>query len=157
MMCLYTVTFKYIRIDRALRKELYSVKFTSFFLKYSDKLFAYNFPFLLRLGNTCELIKESVYCININQISIHLVFENLNDLFRLTFSEQSMIYMYANELFSDCFYKQSCNNRTVYTARKRKKDFLIANLSLKLFYLLVNNGICKCFCGYSLHAVRSDI
>jgi hypothetical protein len=71
---------------------------------------------LFGISYACNLIKESVNCVYIDQIRIHFIAEYLDDLFRFTLSQESMVYMNTYQLLSDRLDQQCGYNRRVYTA-----------------------------------------
>ncbi|KAF5028419.1 hypothetical protein DSECCO2_659210 [anaerobic digester metagenome] len=100
---LYTDTFKNIGIDGALCQVRDAIKFSGFFFKYLDKLCTDNLSLLLGIADSSQFIKEAVNGINIDEVCIHLIFENSDYLFRFTLSQEAMIDMDTYKLFADGF------------------------------------------------------
>ena len=138
---LYAVALDDVGVNCALSQELNAVLLARLFLKYADKLGADDFSLFFGLGNACELVKEAVNSVNLNKVCVHPVAEHLYDLLGLALAEKSVIYMYANEVFADSFYKQRGNDRAVNSARKRQKHLLIADLRAQGGKLLVDKGV----------------
>ena len=93
---------KNIRPDRTLCQELNSFQFSCFFSKYFNEFSADNFSLRLRIFHSCQFIQETIGCIHINKIRIHLVTEHFYYLLRLAFTKQTMIYMNTYQLLTNC-------------------------------------------------------
>ena len=103
--------FKNVGPDCALSKEFDAVEFTRFLSEYFNEFAADNHSLLLGIGNARKLVKESVNSVNIYEIRLHLVAENLLNLFGLALSEQTVVYVNGNKLIAHRFDKQGGYNR----------------------------------------------
>ena len=81
-----------------------------------------------RIGNAGNLVNESVSCIDIDQIRVHLVAEYFDNLFRFTLTQETVVDMNTDEILADCLDQKSSDNRTVNTAGKRQQHFSVFNL-----------------------------
>ncbi len=157
MMSLYAVALKDIGIDSTLRKELDTLLLASLLLEHSYELRTDDLTLFLWLGNACELIEKTINCVNIDQISVHLIFEHLDYLFGLAFSQQTMINVNANQLLTYRFDKQCRDHRAIDTARQCEQHLFLAYLLTKLLDLLIDKRLRKLLCSNSLHTFGSDI
>ena len=73
-------------------------------------------PFLFGIAHSHKLIKETVDCVHINQVRIHLVAEYFDDLLGLAFSKEAVIDMHADQLLADRLDQQRRNDGRIHTA-----------------------------------------
>ena len=145
------VALKNVGIDGALGEELDALEFASFLLENADELGADDFALFLRLGNAGELVKETVYGVNVNEVGVHLVAENLHHLFGLALAEKSVVHVDADKLLPDGFDKKGGDDGGVNSAGKGKKDLFVPDLGAKLLYLFLNESLGKSRGGDALH------
>ena len=157
VMCLDSCfALKNIRPDGSLCQEFHTVKLSGFFGKDIDKFFANNVSLLLRIGNTCELVKETIHRVNIDQICIHLVPEDLDDLLRLALAQKAMIDMHANELLADRLDQKRGDNRGINTAGEGEQNLLITDLLFQGGNLFVDKRFGKLRGSNSFHGFRTS-
>ena len=85
-MSFYAVRLKNIRVDSTLCKEGDSFELSGLFFEYTNEFFADDLTFLLRLSYTSEFVKETVCCVDLNEVCIELVAEYFDNLLTLTFT-----------------------------------------------------------------------
>ena len=110
MVSLYAVALENIRIYSPLSQELYSVLFSGLFLEDSYELSSYDLPLFLRLCHCGKLIEKPVHSVHIYQISVHLTAKDLHYLFRLSLTQEPVVYVDTHQLFSYRFYQKGCNH-----------------------------------------------
>ena len=134
------LAFQNIRPNRTLRQELNAVQLPGLLSKDLDKLTADNFPLGLRVGNPCQLVKEPVHGVHINEVRVHLVAEHLDNLLRLSLAKQAMVHMNADQLLADGFNQQRRHYAGIHAAGQRQQYLLVPYLLPNLRHL----GIDKC-------------
>ena len=75
----------YIRIYGSLHKKIYRPDLLGLFLKYTDKFFSYNLPFLFRLDSSCKLAIESFLRINPDKVQVIMPFRSKDSLYFVPF------------------------------------------------------------------------
>ena len=150
-------TLEDVRPDGSLCKELDAVELSGFFSENIDELFADDVAFLLRVGHTGQLVEEAVCRVHIDQVGVHLVPENLDDLLRLALSEQTVVDMYTDELLADGLDQHRCDDRGINAAREREQDFLVPDLLPESRKLFLNKCICQFRSGDPLHGIGSSV
>ena len=151
------LALKNIRIDRTLCQELDPFLLCGFFRKYLDEFPAYDLPLCLRISHAFQKAKETVRRVYVYQVRIHLIPENTDHLFRLTLAKKSVIHMDTNQLLSDRSDQQSRYDGRIHAAGKGQQDFLIPNLFLNRFHLLIDKSLSKLGCRNTFHRLRSLI
>ena len=146
-----------VRIDGALCQEADPVQLVGLFGKDINKLFANDLALCLGIRDTGQLIQEAVDGVNIDQIGVHLVAEDLDNLFWLALAEQAMVDMDTGQLFADCLDQQGRDDGRIHTAGQGQKYFLITNLLAECGKLLINKGLRQHRCGDALHRFRAFI
>ena len=111
-----------------------------------DELFADDVTFLLGIGNSCEKIQKSVYCININEVCAELVPEDLADHLRLAFAEETMVNVNADKIAADRLDKKRCNYRRINAAGECEENLPVSNLLFDRLDLIVNESVSQGFC-----------
>ena len=96
MVSLDADAFCNIRIDGTLCQESDAVLFAGFFFKDTDELGTDDLALLLGIADAGQLVQEAVDRIHVDQVGFHLVAENFDNLFGLTFAEQAVVDMYAD-------------------------------------------------------------
>ena len=94
--------FEDVRVDGTLREELDALKIARFFFKHADELGADDLALLFRVADACELIKEAVHRIHIDEVRVHLSAEHGDHLLRFALAQKAVVHMYADELLADC-------------------------------------------------------
>ena len=105
-----------IRINRSLSQEIDAVQLAGFLFKNTNKLRADDFTLLLRFADPSKLIKETIDCVDINQVRSQLVTEHLHHLLRLTLSQQAMVHVNAGQLIADRADQKSGHNGGIHAA-----------------------------------------
>ena len=144
--------FRDIGIDGSLREESDIILLAGFFLKDADKLGSDDLALLLRITDAGQLIQEAVHGIHIDQVGVHLITEDFDHLFGLTFAKETMIDMNGDQLPADCPDEQRSHNRAVHTAGERQQDFFVADLGTDRFHLLIDESPGQFGSSDSLHA-----
>ena len=103
MVRFYRTTFKNVRINRALRQKFDALLLARFFFEYTDKFCTDDFTLFLRLCDAFKLVQEAVDRVYIDKVCIHLIAKQINNLLRLAFAKQTMVYMNTYKLFANCF------------------------------------------------------
>ena len=88
---LYTVGFEDVGIYRSLCKELDALKLRRLFVKDLDELAADYLSLLFGVADSGEKIEEAVGSVYIDEIRVHLVSENLDDLLALALAHKSVV------------------------------------------------------------------
>ena len=157
VMRLHTAALENIRIDGALRQEFNSLQLARLFLEDTDKLCADNLALLLRFGYALQLRKEAIHSVHIDEVGIHLITEDLDDLFRLTFAQQAVIHMHTDQLFSDGADQQRRHNRGIYAAAECQQHLLIPDLGTDFFDLLGDELLRQRLGGDTLHVLGTFV
>ena len=130
-----------VRPDRALREERDAVEFAGLLGEDVDELLADDVALLLGVGDAGELVEEAVDGVDVDQVCGHLVAEDLDDLLWLSFAEESVVDVYADELLADGLDEKGRDDGGVDAAGKGEEDFLVAYLRAELLELLVDEGL----------------
>ena len=93
-------TLQDVRVDGSLGQEFNPRQLPGFLLKDPDELCADDLPFGLRVGHPGQLVQETVHCVYIDQVGIHLVAEHLDHLFRFSLPQETVVYVDAGELLT---------------------------------------------------------
>ena len=100
-----------VRPDGSLRQEFHTVQLSGFISEHVDEFFPDDMALLLGIIYTGQLIQEAVHCVHVNQVGIHFIAEDLDNLFRFAFAQQAMVDMYTDKLLPDGFNQQSSYDR----------------------------------------------
>ena len=125
-----------IGINSSLRQEINPFQLSCFFFKNTDKFSADDLSLLFRICNALQFTQKSFRSIHIDQVCIHLIFKYFHNTLRLTFSHETMVYMNAYQLFTDCFDQKRCYYRTVHSAGESQQNFFVPYLPADQFYLI---------------------
>lgn len=93
---------------------------------------------MLGLRDACKFVKKAVDCVHIDKVCIHLIAEHLDDLLGFPLSQKPVIDVHTDEIFADRLDEQRRNDGRIHPARKRKKNFLVADLFADRLDLLIN-------------------
>ena len=121
-------TFKDVRINSALTEEG-GIDFSCGIGEDFDKLLADDLAFAFGFIDTCELIKEAVGCVDVDQIHIEGFGEDLLNIFGFIFAQESMVDENACQLFTDGFVDESRHDAGVNAAGESQDHGLVAHLS----------------------------
>ncbi len=146
-----------VRPDGALCQELDAVKLSCLVGKYVDELLADDVSLLLRIRNTCQLVEETVNRVYIDEVSVHLVAENLDDLLGLALAKEAMVYVNRNQLLADSFDQQGSNYRGINASGQCQQYLVVSDLLAKLFDLLINESLCESGSCNSFHVFGSSL
>ena len=146
---------KDIGINGTLREESDAFKLTGFFLKYTDKFCADDFAFAFRLCHTGKLVQETVNCIDIDQICIHLVAENLDYLLWFSLAQQAVIDMHTGQPVPYGADQQGGDDRRIDPAGQRKQNLSVADLGVERIKLLLDKRIGQLRRRNALHGFRT--
>ena len=141
-----------VGIDGALSQEADAVELGGFLGKDLDEDPADDLALLLRVGNPCQLIQKTVDGVDVDEVCIHLVAEDLDDLLGLALAQQTVVDVHTGKLFADGLDQQSRDDRGIYAAREGQQDLLIPDLGAQGRDLLINKGLRQGRGGDSLHA-----
>lgn len=143
-----------VGIDGALGEETDLVaNLAGLLLEHANELGADNLALGLGLLDVHELIQEAISSVDIDQVRIHLVLEDVDDLFALALAHQAVVHVHADELLADSFDEQGRNYRTVDAAGKSQQDLLVANLLADCSDLLIDEHLGKFGSGDTHHIV----
>lgn len=93
---------KNVGIDGTLGEEADLVaNLASLLLEHANELGADNLTLGLGLLDVHELVQEAVGGVNVNQVGIHLIFEDVDDLLALALAHQAVVHVHADELLAD--------------------------------------------------------
>ena len=109
---------KDIGINGSLAEELDAFELCSFLCEYLDEFLTDDVALLLGIGNACKQIKESVYCVNIDEVGVHFTAEYADNLLGLSLSEKAVINMYTYQLFTYCLYQHGSDYRGIHASGK---------------------------------------
>ena len=146
-----------IRIDRALREEIDVLEFAGLLFENADEFASDDFALCFRIGNIGQLVEEAVGGVDVDEICVHLVTEDLDDLFAFTLAHEAVVDMHADKLFADCLDEQSRDNRAVDSAREREQNLAVADLFADEINLFFDELIRKFFRGDADHVFGSFI
>ena len=125
---LYAVGFEDVGIYRSLCKELDALKLRRLFVKDLDELAADYLSLLFGVADSGEKIEEAVGSVDIDEVRVHLVSENLDDLLALALAHESVVDMDADQLLAYRADKQSRNYGRVNSAGQSQQYSLVADL-----------------------------
>lgn len=138
MVGLDRAAFQNIRVNGSLGQELNALQFPGFLLKHTNKLRANDLPLGLRVCYTGQLVQETVHCIHINQIGVHLIPEYFHHLLGFSLPQKAMVDMDASELLSHRLNQQGRHHRRIHAARQCQQDLFISHLCPDSRHLLGN-------------------
>ena len=109
MVCLYLGgrlalrrgAFDYIRIERALRQEIYLAQLGRLVFEDLDELLADGLALFLRVDYPLQLIQEHVRGIHVNHVHLEVLAESVQRPFRLLPPQQSVVDENAGKLVAD--------------------------------------------------------
>ena len=134
------LALKNVGPDGALCQELNAVKLSGFLSEDFDELAADDVSLLLGIGDACQLVQETIGRIHVDEVGVHLIAEDFDDLLGLSLAEQSVVDMYTNEILADCLDQEGCDDGGIYTAGERQENLLVSDLLFDLFNLLINES-----------------
>ncbi len=149
--------FQDVRIDGALSEEFDSLELSGFFGEDVDEFLSDDLAFGLGIGYAGQFVEEAVHRIHVDQIGAKLFTEHLDDLFRFTFAQQTMVDVHAYELLSDGFDQQRRGNGRVNTAGQRQQHLFIADLRSQVLHLLFDKGLRQLRRRNAFHGIRTFI
>ena len=141
MVGLDAVGFQNVGIDGTLGQEGDAVQLAGFFFKHADELAADDLALLFGVGHAGQLIQEAVRGVHVDQVRLHLLAEDLDDLFGLALAEQAMVDVDAGELLADGTDQQSRDDRGVHAAGEGEQDLLVTDLLAQSGELLLDEGL----------------
>ena len=143
--------------DGSLCQELHAVELSGFVSEYVDELLADDVSLLFGIRNACEFVKETVYRVDIDEVRVHLVAENSDDLLGLAFAKKAVVYVNGNQLFADCLDQKRCYYRGINTSGQCQQYLVIADLRAELFNLLLNECLRESGSRDSFHIIGSSL
>ena len=143
--------------DGSLCQELHAVKFSRFVSKYVDELLADDVSLLFGIRDACELVQETVYCVDINKVCVHLIAENLDDLLGLAFAKEAVVDMNGNELSADRLDQKCGYYRGINASGQCQQHLVITDLRAELFDLLLNKCLRESGSCNSYHIIGSSL
>ncbi len=105
-----------VGIDGALREESDVLYLPCFFFKHANEFRADDLPLGLGVLDSRELVEEAIHRVHVDEVCVHLVAEDFDDLFGLTLSEETVIDVHAHEVFADGFDEERGDDRAVHAA-----------------------------------------
>ena len=146
--------FQDVGVDSALSQEADLVAHLArLFFEHADELGADNLALCLGLVNVNQFVQETIGCVYIDQVRVHLVLEHVNDLLAFAFAHQAVVHVHANQLLANGLDQQGGNNGAVNAAGKSQQDLLVANLFTDCGNLFVNERLGKFRGGDAHHVV----
>ena len=143
-----------VGIDGALGEEADLIaNLAGLLLEHANELGADNLTLGLGLLDVHELIQEAISRVNIDQVGIHLVLEDVDDLLALALAHQAVVHVHADELLADGLDEQGRDNGAVNAARKGQQDLLVADLLADCSDLLFDERLGKFGSGDTHHVV----
>ena len=139
------LAFENIGINSTLCKIGYTLKRTRLICEYVYEFLAYDLTLAFGIGYSCEEVKESVRRIYVDEIYVHLILEDLNDVFGLVLAHKPVVNVDAIKLLADSLCEECCYYGGVNAAGKGEKHLLIANLLFDELYLLFYELVCELF------------
>ena len=112
---------------------------------------------LFGIGDACELVKEAVHCIDINEVCVHLVAENLDDLLGLALAKEAVVDVNGNELLADCLDQKRGYYRGIYASGQCQQHLVVADLRAELCDLLLNKRLRESGSCDSFHVIGSSL
>ena len=143
-----------VGIDGALGEEADLIaNLAGLLLEHANELGADNLTLGLGILDVHELVQEAICGVNVNQVGIHLILEDVDDLLALALAHQAVVNMHANELLADGLDEQGRDNRTVDTTGKSQQDLFVADLLADCSDLLFDERLGKFGSGDTYHVV----
>ena len=143
--------------DGSLCQELHAVELSGFVSKYVDELLADDVSLLFGIRDACELVQETVYCVDINKVCVHLIAENLDDLLGLAFAKEAVVDMNGNELSADRLDQKCGYYRGINASGQCQQHLVITDLRAELFDLLLNKCLRESGRRDSFHVFGSSL
>ncbi len=145
-----------VRPDGTLGQELDAFEFAGFVGEDVDELFPDDVSLLLGVGDTGEKVEEAVDRVDIDEVRLHLVAEDFDDLLGFAFAKQAVVDVDTDQLIADRLDEQGCHNRGVDAAGQGQQDFFVADLFLDEGDLLIDERLGELGGGDADHIVRSS-
>ena len=82
----------------------------------------------LGIGDARQQVEEPVGRVDIDEVCIHLVAENLDDLLGFAFAHEAVVHVHAHELLADGADEQCGNDGRIDAAGKGQEDLAVAYL-----------------------------
>ena len=156
-MGLDAVGLQNVGVDGALSQEIDALQLLGLVIKDLNKFLADDFALGFGIGNPGQLVKEPIHGIHIDQVRVHFIPENLDNLFRLALAQQAVVDVHADQLLADGLDQQGGHHAGVHAAAEGKQNLLAANLGANLGNLFLDESIGKLRGGDSLHGRGTDI
>ena len=122
------LALKDVRINGALAEEMNILKLRSLLVEDLDELAADDLSLLLRIGDTCEKVKETVGSVDIDEVGAELLLEDVDDHLALALAHEAVVDMDAGELLADSLDEERRDDRGVDAAGERKEHLAVADL-----------------------------
>ena len=136
-----------VGVDRPLRQKTDAVQLLRLLRKHVDELRADDLALALRVGDTGELIQKAVNGIDIDKLRTELIFEDLDDLLRLTLAQQAVVDVDADELTTHRLDQQGGDDGGIHTAGQSQQHTPVADLTTQRLDLFTDKrlGLCRRF------------
>ncbi len=145
-----------VRPDGALREELHVVELARLLGEDLDELAADDLPLLLGIVYARQLVEETVDRVDVDEVGVHLLAEDPDDLLGLSFAQEAVIDVDADEVLTDGSDEQRGDDGRIDAAGQREKDLAGADLGFDIGDLLVDKGFRELGSRYPLHIVGTN-
>ena len=146
-----------VGIDGALGQEVDALQLFGLIVEHLNEFLSDDFPLGFGIGDTGQLVQETVHGVHIDQVGVHFVTEDLDHLLRLPFSEQTVVYMNTDQLLANGLDQQGGHHGRVHAAGQSQQHLLAADLRPQLGNLLVDECLSQRGGGDPGHGLRAKI
>ena len=133
--------FQNVGVDGSLRQKINALQLLRFVVEYLDEFLADDLPLGLGVGDARQLVEKTIDGIHIDEIRVHFVPEDLDDLLRLTFAQKTVVDVDADQLLADGLDQQRGHHAGIHAAGQRQKNLFAAYLRADLLDLLGDKGV----------------
>ena len=109
----------------------------------------------LGLGDIDKLVEEAVGGVDVDEVGVHLVLEDVDDLPALALAHESMIHVHTDELLADGLDKKCRDDGAVDATGEGQQDLLVTHLFADCVDLLGDESLGKLGSGDACHVVRA--
>ena len=146
-----------VGIDGSLRQKINALQLLRFVVEYLDEFLADDLPLGLGVGDARQLVEKTIDGIHIDEIRVHFVPEDLDDLLRLTLAQKTVVDVDADQLLADGLDQQRGHHAGIHAAGQRQKNLSAAHLRANFFDLLGDKGVGEGGGGDAFHGFGTYI
>ena len=154
---LHRAALQNVGVNGALGQKLNAVQLAGLFLEDPDELGADDLALLLRFGHTGKLVQKTVHRVHIDEIGVHFVPEDPDDLLGLALAQETVVHVHAGELLAHSLDEQRRHHGRIHAAGKGQQDLLVPDLRTQRVQLLVDESPGQLGRGDALHGFGTDI